>query len=79
MSPFEGTMAIMIRPVAAEERERIREMHVKNHLDASVYSPETLDAQIADLPTDFPHFYRQVTRACSSLQVDAISSSIMLQ
>jgi hypothetical protein len=54
---------IVRAPVA--EREALRDFHVANHLKSTVYSPESHAAQMNDLPTDFPHLYRQAE--CCSL------------
>ncbi len=60
MSAAVPTLALgSIRLARLEERDAIREKHVKHHLDASGYSPEALAAQILDLPSDFPHLFRQ--------------------
>ena len=48
----------LIRRAAPSEREAVRDFEIKHHLESSAYSPESEAAQIADIPTDFPEFFR---------------------
>jgi GNAT superfamily N-acetyltransferase len=47
----------IIRRARSDERAALKSFVFKTHLDASSYSADTLQAQISDLPDDFPSLY----------------------